>query len=78
MAPTELFGFVDAGAAWTKAQSVKFRFARNNATDRVPVVSTGVGIRLLLAYIPLEFYAAKPYQRPQKGWVTGFNIAPGW
>jgi Tol biopolymer transport system component len=76
--PTELFGFADAGAAWTKAQSVTIRFARNNATDRVPVTSVGAGVRLLLAYIPLEFYAAKPFQRPQRGWVTGFNIAPGW
>jgi len=76
--PTELFGFVDAGAAWSQEESVKVRFARNNATDRVPVVSAGAGIRLLLAYIPLEFYAAKPFQRPTRGWVTGFNIIPGW
>ena len=76
--PTEVFGFVDAGAAWNKADSLKVRFARNNATDRVPVVSAGAGVRLLLAYIPLEFYAAKPFQRPNRGWVTGFNIIPGW
>ncbi len=76
--PTELFGFADAGAAWTAAKSVKLRFARNNATDRVPVVSAGAGVRMLLAYIPLEFYMAKPFQRPQRGWVTGFNIIPGW
>jgi hypothetical protein len=76
--PTEFFGFVDAGAAWSKNDPVKVRFARNDATDHVPVVSAGAGVRLLLAYIPLEFYAAKPYQRPTKGWVTGFNIIPGW
>jgi len=76
--PTELFGFVDAGAAWNGNESVKLRFARNNATDRVPSVSAGAGVRLLLAYIPLEFYMAKPFQRPTKGWVTGFNIIPGW
>lgn len=76
--PTELFGFADAGAAWTKSESVKIRFAKNNATDRVPVTSIGAGVRLLLAYIPLEFYTAKPFQRPQKGWVTGFNIMGGW
>jgi len=76
--PTELFGFVDAGAAWTSDSKLKVRFARNNDTDRVPVVSAGAGVRLLLAYIPLEFYAAKPFQRPQRGWVTGFNIIPGW
>ncbi|MEA2239986.1 MAG: hypothetical protein QOC81_4710 [Thermoanaerobaculia bacterium] len=76
--PTEFFAFADAGAAWTKSESVKVRFAKNNATDRVPVTSVGAGLRLLLAYIPLEFYAAKPFQRPQKGWVTGFNIVAGW
>jgi len=76
--PTELFGFVDAGAAWSKASHLRLTFARNNATDRVPVVSAGAGVRLLLAYIPLEFYIAKPFQRPQRGWVTGFNIQPGW
>lgn len=94
--PTELFGFVDAGAAWSTDDGcrrlaglpldapvpstckVKWTFSNKNSTDRVPVVSTGVGVRLLLAYIPLEFYAAKPFQRPGRGWVTGFNIAPGW
>ncbi|MGH9141847.1 MAG: BamA/TamA family outer membrane protein, partial [Thermoanaerobaculia bacterium] len=94
--PTEFFGFVDAGAAWStddgcRVQAnlppsapvpsdckLKWRFSNKNATDRVPSVSAGAGVRLLLAYIPLEFYAAKPFQRPTKGWVTGFNIIPGW
>ena len=76
--PTELFAFADAGAAWTSNETVKLRFAKNNATDRVPVTSIGAGVRLLLAYIPLEFYAAKPFQRPQRSWVTGFNIIGGW
>ena len=38
----------------------------------------GAGARLLLSYIPLEFYYAKPFQRPGTGWVFGFNIIPGW
>jgi hypothetical protein len=94
--PTELFGFADAGAAWSTDAGcrslanlppsapvptdchVKWTFSNKNATDRVPSVSVGGGLRLLLAYIPLEFYVAKPFQRPQRGWVTGFNIAPGW
>jgi Tol biopolymer transport system component len=76
--PTELFGFVDAGGAWSNNQHLDVRFSRNNATDRVPVVSAGAGVRLLLAYIPLEFYAAKPFQRPTQKWVTGFNIIAGW
>jgi len=44
----------------------------------VPVVSAGVSVRMLLSYIPLEFYWAKPFQRPGKGLVFGFNIIPGW
>jgi WD40 repeat protein len=76
--PTEVFAFTDVGAAWSSNEKLKVRFARNNATDRVPVASVGGGLRLLLAYIPIEIYAAKPFQRPTRGWVTGFNIAPGW
>ena len=25
-----------------------------------------------------QFYYAKPFQRPEEDWVTGFVIAPGW
>jgi outer membrane protein assembly factor BamA len=75
--PTELFFFTDAGVAWTGSQHPVLRFA-TNTTDRVPVVSSGAGLRLLLSYIPLEFYWAKPFQRPGKGLVFGFNIIPGW
>ena len=75
--PTELFGFVDAGAAWNTGQHPLLKF-KTNTTDRVPVVSVGGGVRMLLSYIPLEFYYAHPYQRPSKSWVFGFNIIPGW
>ncbi len=75
--PTELFAFFDGGAAWSKGQPERVRFERNT-TDRVPVFSAGGGLRLLLSYIPLEFYWAKPFQRPARSWVFGFNIIPGW
>jgi len=75
--PTELFGFTDAGVAWTQGQHAKIRFEKNSA-DRVPVVSAGAGLRMLLSYIPIEIYWAKPFQRPQRSWVFGFNIIPGW
>lgn len=75
--PTELVGFVDAGAAWTSAESAKFKF-QTNTNERVPVVSAGVGARLLLSYIPIELYYAHPFQRPDRSWVFGFNIIPGW
>lgn len=76
--PTDLNFFVDAGAAWTKGTSPDLRFDRDT-TDRVPVVSAGVSARLLLGgFAVLEFYYAKPFQRPQEDWVTGFLISPGW
>jgi Tol biopolymer transport system component len=75
--PTEFYGFADAGAAWNAGQTPKVKFVRNT-NDRVPVASAGVGVRILLSYIPIEFFYAKPFQRPEKGAVFGFNIAPGW
>ncbi len=75
--PTELVGFVDAGTAWSKGQSPKLTF-KTNTQELVPVVSAGLSVRMLLSYIPLEFYWAKPFQRPDAGWQFGFNILPGW
>jgi len=75
--PTELFFFGDAGVAWTQNQHPVLKYA-TNTTERVPVISAGGGLRVLLSYIPLEFYWAKPFQRPGKGFVFGFNIIPGW
>jgi WD40 repeat protein len=75
--PTELFGFADAGAAWNQNDKAKIRFEKDTG-DRVPVVSVGGGARMLLSYIPIEIYWAKPFQRPQRNWVFGFNIIPGW
>ena len=47
--------------------------------QRIPVVSAGVTIRInLFGYMLLETYFARPYQRPQKNWIWGLQIAPGW
>ena len=75
--PTELTFFADAGTAWSQGQHPKLKFEQNT-DERVPVFSAGVSLRVLLSYIPLEFYYAHPFQRPEKNWVFGFNIAPGW
>lgn len=76
--PTELVGFVDAGAAWSEGESVDWRF-ETDTTDRVPVVSAGVALRTVLGgYLPLQLYYAKPFQRPEAGWQFGLVIAPGW
>ncbi|MBW8874924.1 MAG: PD40 domain-containing protein [Acidobacteria bacterium] len=76
--PTDLAFFLDAGTAWSKGQTPKVRFDRNTI-ERVPVVSAGAATRILLGGIAvLEFYVAKPFQRPRENWVTGFFISPSW
>ncbi|HEX6589379.1 MAG TPA: basic secretory protein-like protein [Longimicrobiales bacterium] len=52
---------------------------RRDSGERVPVFSVGASTRLnILGYIILEIYYAYPFQRPDKGWHFGFNLAPGW
>jgi hypothetical protein len=75
--PTEIFAFADGGAAYSDNQKVNWQF-ETRTDERVPVFSVGVGLRILLAYIPIEVYAAKPFQRPDEEVVYGFNIIPGW
>jgi outer membrane protein assembly factor BamA len=58
-------------------RKVKLKWATNTA-ERVPVFSVGIGLRILLSYIPIEVFAAKPFQRPGEQVVYGFNIIPGW
>jgi hypothetical protein len=76
--PLEVSPFFDAGVAWTGDQSPELEFSRR--TDaRVPVFSTGLSARAnILGYVILEAYYAYPFQRPDKGWHWGFNLAPGW
>ena len=76
--PTEVSAFVDAGVAWTSDTSPEIRFLERSA-ERIPVVSAGIAARILLGgFAVLQFYYAKPFQRPEEDWVTGFVIAPGW
>jgi Tol biopolymer transport system component len=76
--PTEVAPFVDAGVTWSDASPTNLRFDRTT-TARVPVVSTGVAVRMnLFGYLVLEIHRAYPFQRPGKGWHTQFVIAPGW
>jgi Tol biopolymer transport system component len=76
--PVEIAPFVDAGVAWTSEQRPTFEFSRTSL-ERVPVVSAGLSTRLnLFGYAVIEIYYAYPFQRPEKGWHFGFNLAPGW
>jgi len=76
--PTELTAFVDAGVAWTEDESPELQFDKDTL-ERVPVVSAGLSLRMLLGgYVPIQFYGAVPFQRPQEDLVFGFLISPGW
>ncbi|MGQ0766035.1 MAG: peptidase S9 [Gemmatimonadota bacterium] len=76
--PTEISPFVDAGFAWSRNDQINIRFDRNT-TDRVPVFSAGISARVnLLGFAVGEFYWARPFQRPSKSWVFGFQLQPGW
>ncbi|MBI2212269.1 MAG: PD40 domain-containing protein [Acidobacteria bacterium] len=77
--PTELAAFLDGGAAWTENEDVDWTWERESAA-RVPVFSAGVALRTILGGIlPLQFYYAFPFQRPEKSsGEFGFLIIPGW
>ncbi len=76
--PTELVLFTDAGLAWDADNPPTLEWSRSS-TERVPVVSSGVSARFnVLGFLILEAYYAYPWQRPEKGWHWGFQIAPGW
>ncbi|MBI4520392.1 MAG: peptidase S9, partial [Gemmatimonadetes bacterium] len=80
--PTEIGAFVDGGAAWQSAgaaqDELQWRFDRET-DQRVPVFSTGVNARFnVLGFLVFEAYYAYPFQRPERGWHWGFQLAPGW
>ena len=76
--PLELSPFADAGYAWNKGDNINLRFDRTT-TARVPVVSAGISARMnLFGYAIGEVYWARPFQRPGKHWVFGFQLRPGW
>jgi len=77
--PMELVAFTDVGIAWDDENKVDSWSFKRTATERVPLVSSGVGARFnLLGILIFEAYYAYPFQRPDKGWHWGFNLAPGW
>ena len=75
--PTELVLFTDAGLAWDP-EGADLEWSRSSSR-RVPVASSGVSARFnVLGILILEAYYAYPWQRPEKGWHWGFQLAPGW
>jgi outer membrane protein assembly factor BamA len=76
--PVEIAPFVDAGIAWSRGDSPQFTFA-TRSTERIPVFSAGITARAnLFGYAVVEVFYAHPFQRPDKSWVLGFQLAPGW
>ncbi|MDT8341152.1 MAG: BamA/TamA family outer membrane protein [Longimicrobiales bacterium] len=76
--PTELSVFFDGGLTWDEDRPADLKFS-TSSFERVPVFSTGASARVnILGILVLETYYAYPFQRQEKGWHWGFNIAPGW
>ena len=89
--PVEMSPFFDAGIMWTSDQAPRLTETSDPITcdaetervgacaQRTPVFSTGVSFRInVLGYAVLEAYIAHPFQRPERQWVYGFQLAPGW
>ncbi|MFO7445749.1 MAG: hypothetical protein R6W90_05245 [Ignavibacteriaceae bacterium] len=76
--PVELNAFLDGGIAWTNDEAPVFKF-EERSMERIPVFSAGFSARInLFGYMIGEVYYAYPFQRPDKHWLFGFSLAPGW
>ena len=72
--PVEVLGFFDSGVAWTRGDRPEFA-----GGTRSWVSSAGVGARVnALGFVILEFNAARPLDRPGRGWLYVFNLRPGF
>ena len=82
--PVDIVPFADAGIAWAGNARADLRFVTDKerlrtSSERIPVVSAGVSARInLLGFAVIEAYYARPFQRPDRNWVLGFQFAPGW
>lgn len=83
--PVELLAFADMGIAWGAERQdgsrveADLRWTRESGALGAPVASAGFSSRFnILGMLILEAYYAFPFQRPEKGWHWGFNLAPGW
>jgi WD40 repeat protein len=72
--PVEVALFTDAGVAYNRGESPRFL-----GGDRQGVSSSGVTLRVnLFGFAVGEFDFSRPWQRPGRGWVFQFNLAPGF
>jgi dipeptidyl aminopeptidase/acylaminoacyl peptidase len=72
--PAEIFGFFDAGTAWTRAERPDFA-----GGTRPWVTTAGFGARVnAFGYAVVELNMARPIQRPEQGWMFVFNLRPAF
>jgi len=72
--PVEIFGFGDAGLAWTASEQPTFA-----GGPRDWVTSVGFGARAnAFGFAIVELNLVRPLQRPEQGWMFVFNLRPGF
>jgi Tol biopolymer transport system component len=72
--PIEVALFADAGVAWDREDRPTFLNG-----NRRPVTSAGVTLRAnALGFAIVQFDIARPFQRPEEGWVFQFSFVPGF
>jgi len=80
--PMDLVGFFDGGMAWDETRPIDMNWNdiwNRQTTARIPVFSAGASARVnVMGAFVLEIYYAYPFQRPQKGWHWGVQLAPAW
>jgi hypothetical protein len=73
--PIEFLAFGDAGLAWDSLNEPSIF----GSGTRDPVFSAGAGLRVnLLGFAVAEVSLARPFDRPEKGWVWQFELQPGF
>jgi Tol biopolymer transport system component len=72
--PVDIFGFGDAGVAWTAQDKPAFL-----GGSRAWIASAGVGLRAnLFGFAIGEVDLIHPFDRPHRGWLWAFNLSPAF
>jgi dipeptidyl aminopeptidase/acylaminoacyl peptidase len=72
--PVEVALFADGGVAWNRNESPKVL-----GGTREGVGSAGVALRVnVFGFAVGQLDFSRPFQRPGRGWIFQFTLAPGW
>jgi hypothetical protein len=71
--PIEVAVFADSGVAWNGFERPELL-----GGTRPGISSAGIAVRMSMGFAVAEFDFTHPFQRPEEGWVFGFNLMPGW